>query len=128
LHAVEEYRTDLQLREYTLIPSRLEDVFIRIVQEHEATLATFDDVSATAPEFELDPVSISRKFWSMFVLLWQHFVTDISFHLSLVAPIFFVLIGIGAQTQFWANIGVFLLVLMTGCANASNVGFFQVSL
>jgi hypothetical protein len=70
-------------------------------------LATFDDVPATASEFELDPVSISRKFWSMFVLLWQYFVTDICLHLSLVAPIGLVLIGIIVQSQFWSGYGIF---------------------
>ena len=116
---VEAQKSDLEILNYSLTPSRLEDVFLNITKAHEEQLCQGFQTQKPLPEFSSVPVSLATQFHCGLVLFWHYFRTDISYFLSIIFPVLFTILGCFTPARFFNLIGIEILVFWTSSTACS---------
>eukprot|EP00474_Spongospora_subterranea_P010352 CRZ10810.1 hypothetical protein [Spongospora subterranea] len=121
--AIEREKTALGIIDYTLTPSTLEDVFLRIVREHDEALGQLVEPVAPMPSFEFHRPSLLEQCRVLLFFLSTLFFQDSTLLCSLL-PAFGCAFGSFAH-DIWANASMFFVLFAIVPQFATNICSFK---
>ena len=123
---IEAQKSNLSVQNYSLSPSRLEDVFLNITRAHEEKLSQGLHTQKPLPKFSVVPVSIGTQLECALILFWRYFRSDISYFISIVFPVVFMILGCCTSAHFFNIVSAYFLIFWTSATACSILTHFTV--
>eukprot|EP00474_Spongospora_subterranea_P002941 CRZ03399.1 hypothetical protein [Spongospora subterranea] len=117
---IERHKHELGIKDYTLTPSRLVDVFLRTIREHDQALGRTPKPLQPIPEFQRERVSVQSQSSMIMLFLFIYLRSDFSYMISFFPPLIVLVIAALIPPLLQVSIILFC-ISVSGTLQASHL-------